>query len=562
MALHTIVEHDSTHIKPYIDAVKTALTGEVVDSEPYVLRQGLGNLADMSLVGGSIAWNQLCNGSSVTVPNGHKYYMRKSGTTSIGASTGSAITGLTSGTDNVIDLTQLFGTTTIADYIYALEQATAGAGVAWFRKYFSNLYYGYQSGKIESVNVASRKVTGKNLNGTIYKSGTDNGVQFTVNQDGTVSIQRVSTGSGDAYVQYTIFVAPFTGQVKLTGGVSSVAYAYGFDNNLGSRPYTDSTMSAIQTPSEGNVNADNESSFFMIKGNTYNVVLRVTAAFTGAGVFKPMIRLATVEDATYEPYTEYAFPFDPSIQLRGIPKLVDNKLSYDGDIYTADGTVTRKYGIVDLGTLDYAYISANGYMASQNALSNAKAQGKAIVSDKFVYSNDISSATIPSFTIYAGKFYCALSGYTDPAQFKTAMSGVYLVYELATPTTESANAYQNPQRAFTDGTEEFIDAGVTASTRDVSIPVGNNTTYQLNETLPPTEDYVDGALKFKAAISALGTDESGRTTASRAYTTGEFFYKDGKMYKVLTSIAQGATFTVGTNCQQTTLFAELKALAQ
>ena len=40
------------------------------------------------------------------------------------------------------------------------------------------------------------------------------------------------------------------------------------------------------------------------------------------------------------------------------------------------------------------------------------------------------------------------------------------------------------------------------------------------------------------------------------------FYKDGKMYKVLASIAQGATFTVGTNCQQTTLFAELKALAQ
>ena len=60
-------------------------------------------------------------------------------------------------------------------------------------------------------------------------------------------------------------------------------------------------------------------------------------------------------------------------------------------------------------------------------------------------------------------------------------------------------------------------------------------------------------------ISAMGTDESGRTTASRAYTTGEYFYKDGKMYKALTSIASGATFTVGTNCSQTTLFAELKA---
>ena len=63
----------------------------------------------------------------------------------------------------LIDLTALFGSSTIADYIYSLEQATAGAGVAWFRKYFPNVYYGYQSSKIESVNVASRKITGKNL---------------------------------------------------------------------------------------------------------------------------------------------------------------------------------------------------------------------------------------------------------------------------------------------------------------------------------------------------------------------------------------------------------------
>jgi hypothetical protein len=68
-------------------------------------------------------------------------------------------------------------------------------------------------------------------------------------------------------------------------------------------------------------------------------------------------------------------------------------------------------------------------------------------------------------------------------------------------------------------------------------------------------DYIIGKI-----ISAMGTDESGRTTASRAYTTGEYFYQDGKMYKCLTNIASGATFTVGTNCVQTTIFAELTAL--
>ena len=74
-------------------------------------------------------------------------------------------------------------------------------------------------------------------------------------------------------------------------------------------------------------------------------------------------------------------------------------------------------------------------------------------------------------------------------------------------------------------------------------------------------DDVEKVVSLRVPISMLGTDESGRTTASRAYTMGEFFYKDGKMYKVLTSIASGATFTVGTNISETTLFAELTALA-
>ena len=63
------------------------------------------------------------------------------------------------------------------------------------------------------------------------------------------------------------------------------------------------------------------------------------------------------------------------------------------------------------------------------------------------------------------------STYTDAATFKTAMSGVYLVYELATPTSETATPYTNPQIVAKGGTEEYIDA------RNVAIPVGHNTYY-------------------------------------------------------------------------------------
>lgn len=52
----------------------------------------------------------------------------------------------------LFDLTQMFGST-IADYIYSLEQATAGAGVEYFRKLFPRDYYDYNSG--ENTNVSA-----------------------------------------------------------------------------------------------------------------------------------------------------------------------------------------------------------------------------------------------------------------------------------------------------------------------------------------------------------------------------------------------------------------------
>lgn len=56
----------------------------------------------------------------------------------------------------VIDLTQMFGST-IADYIYSLEQAHAGDGVAWFKALFGEDYYPYNSGELLSVKTSARK---------------------------------------------------------------------------------------------------------------------------------------------------------------------------------------------------------------------------------------------------------------------------------------------------------------------------------------------------------------------------------------------------------------------
>ena len=75
-----------------------------------------------------------------------------------------------------------------------------------------------------------------------------------------------------------------------------------------------------------------------------------------------------------------------------------------------------------------------------------------------------------------------------------------------------------------------------------------------------TFDDVEKVVSLRVPISMLGTDESGRTTASQSYASGDYFYKDGYMCKALTSISAGATLTLNTNYSQGTLADILKAI--
>lgn len=161
-----------TKMKVKLTPEQSSTPSLMPETESVYLRratEGTGEL--MELVGGSVAWNQLCNSSSVTIPSGHKYYMVKGGVKSIGASTGSAITGLTSGTDMVIDLTSYL-TPTIADYVYSLEQATAGSGIAWLQSYgfFTEDYYAYSAPTLQSVEALSH--IAKDGNGNVISTTT------------------------------------------------------------------------------------------------------------------------------------------------------------------------------------------------------------------------------------------------------------------------------------------------------------------------------------------------------------------------------------------------------
>lgn len=64
----------------------------------------------------------------------------------------------------------------------------------------------------------------------------------------------------------------------------------------------------------------------------------------------------------------------------------------------------------------------------------------------------------------------------------------------------------------------------------------------------------------KADISSIGIDEN-NTTASKDYVAGEFFYKNGKLGEVLTSISKGAAFTLNTNYKETDVAEVIKNIS-
>lgn len=162
-----------------------------------------------------------------------------------------------------------------------------------------------------------------------------------------------------------------------------------------------------------------------------------------------------------------------NIDVRGLMKLSDGKIVYDGDEYASNGTVTRKYGIVDLGTLTYTK-NSGAWRAKISDRKYAGSGGGYIDSIIVGYAYDYnlgSDMTYAFSTSNNGYVWFRNDTYTTADAFKTAMSGHYLIYTLATPTTESASAYTQSQICDPNGSEEFIDG------RDAEIPVGHSTDY-------------------------------------------------------------------------------------
>lgn len=92
-------------------------------------------------------------------------------------------------------------------------------------------------------------------------------------------------------------------------------------------------------------------------------------------------------------------------------------------------------------------------------------------------------------------------------------------------------------------------------TKPMALDESMNTTESTSRNIA---DVLAQELSGIASAITGGSDKANKTdiatveptnTASRAYSVGELVYVNGNLYKVITAITIGATFTVGTNIQ-------------
>lgn len=146
----------------------------------------------------------------------------------------------------------------------------------------------------------------------------------------------------------------------------------------------------------------------------------------------------------------------PNYEGHGILKVVDGKVVADGTELYPDGNSKKRFSVVDLGTLTWAYDSDNNQ--TFNAALDVS-RGNPFICPLYVFAGDVGVGDLTDKTGLTrnGVLYLKNVSYTDAATFKSAMSGVYLVYELATEEDITTSVFQSTFPVEQGGTLQFLD---------------------------------------------------------------------------------------------------------
>ena len=357
-----------------------------------------------------------------------------------------------------------------------------------------------------------------------FETRTEGGLTFTVNDDGIVTV----TGTNSSLVfsaipitldagTYILSGAPSNGQLTIRnakgGGAPDSAYSGGLDDY------------------------GNGSTFTVSKTASAYLNIRAVAG-THNDIYKPMLRLASDTDSTYEPYT----PQTVTIDLDGT--------RYGGILNVLPGEMTVTHGIVDLGTKTWTYETGGTYpffattlpSDADTSYTTTSSDGH-FLNDRYGYAQIVSSSNNQGMCFSSSYIRVRDSNYTDVGTFKTSISGSVLVYPLATPFTVQ----------LTPATMQILFGmnNIWADTGDVSV-----------EYRADTKLYIDRKIEERTrATKSIISTVTDKMVAPKNLVSGDYIIVGDDLLKITSNVQSGGTLTLGTNCTKTTVAEALIALA-
>ena len=209
-----------------------------------------------------------------------------------------------------------------------------GAGVNLFKQLFPNDYYPYTANTLISSKPTSKVITGKNLLPPCNISGSGAITITTNNGEYTIS----GTASG-----YSQFIA--TDTFKLPAGNYALKNFENTDTHLEFQIRSTDGLTTYAASATGT------SAFTLDKPTELKARIVIVSASIINQTIKPQIEFGSTATA-YEPYSETTIVYSGN-ELRGLLKVGTNGLYADGDTDDGSGTGEVRYGIVDLGSLNW-----------------------------------------------------------------------------------------------------------------------------------------------------------------------------------------------------------------
>lgn len=338
----------------------------------------------------------------------------------------------------IVDLTLAFGAGNEPTTLDALK-------TKWLQKYGTELpeYGGYNAGVLADTTITGLGSKGKNL----FDPATQVSTRMAVDDN-----KWKNTATDTRALQFRVYASLLDGT---------------FSSAIASRDTSAGTFSGTYTATQpfrlfikhngqnvGLVVSEAYSGPTYPVG-TYTISGNITGAATGTigGFIVENIQVERASAATtFETYKPYLRPLNITLRSAGN---VRDELQDLGSCYR----IIRRVGTVDLGSLTYTYNSTySAFISSSLSIRNTCDLTCGKYTTNKSSGSTMTDKSVSSYWAWWSSYSHIIikdTAYTDASTFKLAMKGVYLDYELVTPTIEY-HSYNLTYPTEESGTEYWV----------------------------------------------------------------------------------------------------------